>query len=550
MLSRVLAAVLVAGMAAPLVQAPQQQVPVFRSGVDVVPVTVTVTDQRGKPITDLAQTDFKVFENNKERPVVAFYPQRFEPGPPVEPSMSIARAYQPGVTPATRRTFMLVLGFGRIQEPTNALDGAMKFVREKLLPQDAVGVIALGRATKLTTDHRAIEEVLRRYKTHHERMVWDIIRFFLNTRGPGVCGGPPLPPEMLAGIDRDLFEGVLPATSIRGTLDLLLGMDLAAPTGERRWQEQLTFNQLLKDLEHACVNLSDVMATSSRLRLIAAIEALRYVEGEKHVIFMGNSITPARGRELLIARANDARVTIDFVSTAGMYVSRGGRSAFSGCQPCRDVVEATGGMYTSVDYMDQALTKVDERSRMSYLIGYTPASAALDGAYRQIRVEVNRPKVTVSYRNGYVASEQAAAIDVQDLVQTARADAASTYNGDATGIPVSVVVHPLASGAGQPQSVTVDITVAMSTISLPLVDGLHTGRLDVSVYCGDAKEKVVGQQVVGWNLRANDATHAGWVASGLTRTMTVPVTAKPKYVKVIVYDRSSDLVGSKSITIK
>ena len=124
----------------------------------------------------------------------------------------------------------------------------------------------------------------------------------------------------------------------------------------------------------------DVMATSGRFRLLAAIEALRYVEGEKHVVFLGSSITPARGRELVIARANDARVTIDFVSTSGMYVSPGGRFAFSGCQPCRDVVEATGGLYTSVDYMDQALAKVDQRSRTSYLLGYTPANTD-DGRY-------------------------------------------------------------------------------------------------------------------------------------------------------------------------
>ena len=556
MLIRALAAAVTAGLALSPVQQsspsppPQQQqppVPVFRSGTDLVPVTVTVTDQQGRPLNALRQSDFRVFENGKPRPIETFYPQLLEPGPVVEPAMSIAGVRRPGVTPATRRTFMLVLGFGRIQEPTSALDGAMKFVREHLLPQDAVGVIALHRATKITTDHRAIEKVLERYKSHHERMVWDIVSFFRRTRAYGTCGGPPLPADMLAGFDRDLFGDVLPPTAIRGTLDLILGMDLAAPTGERRWQEQLRFDQLLKDIEQACLNLSDVMTTSGRFRLLAAIEALRYVEGEKHVIFLGHSLTPARGRELVIARANDARVTIDFVSTSGMYVSPSGRSSFSGCQPCRDVVEATGGLYTSVDYMDQALAKVDQRSRTSYLIGYSPASTALDGTYRQIRVEVNRPKAAVSYRNGYFASEQPDALALHDLVETARTDAATKYNVDATAIPVTVTA---VNHTGSPPSVEVNITVALSTIPLQLMDGFRTGRLDITVYCGDAKEKVVGESQVSWNLRANEATYADWVARGLTRTMTVPVTAKAKFVKVIVYDKTADLVGSKSIEIR
>lgn len=555
MLARVIAAVLVAASAVvSLAQAPPQQpqVPVFRSGVDLVPVTVTVTDQQGRPVTDLKQSDFRVFEDNKERPVMAFYPQRLEPGPAVEPTMAIARARASGLAPATSRTFVLVLGFGRIQEPTNALDGAMKFVRENLLPQDAVSVIALHRATKFTTDHRAIEEVLRRYKTHHERMVWDITRFFMNTRAPGVCGGPPLPPEMLAGFERDLFDGIVPASSTRGTLDLLLGMDLAKPTGERSWQEQTTFKQVLKDLEHACVNLSDVMATSGYFRVLAAIEALRFVDGEKHVVFMGTGFAPRR-TELLTARANDARVTIDFVSTMGMVMTGmyqgkpvGPVRSFAGCAPCRDVAEATGGLYTSLDYMDQALTKVDQRSRASYLLGYAPLVPSLDGSYRRIRVEVNRPKVTVLYRNGYHAAEELPSLDVQDIVQAARVDAAATYNVDAGGIPVSVALRP----GGSRQLVTVDVTVGVSGIPMELVDGLRTGRLEVSVYCGDSKEKVVGETRATWNLRANTETYAEWVAKGLTRQVAVPVTAQPKYVKVVVYDRDSDLVGSKSITIK
>jgi len=550
MKSLVLAALIVVATA---VLSAQQQRPVFRTGTDLVPITVTVTDQQGRAVTDLKQADFKVFEDGRPRDVVTFVPQQLSPGPVTEPSMAIVRKRENGIVPATRRTFVIVLGFGRIQEPTKALDGAMTFVREHLLPQDAVAVMALNRTTALTTDHEAILKVLTRYKAEHERMVWDVVSFFRRTRAYQGCAGPPIPLEMLAGFDRDLFDGVLEPARVRNTLDLLLGMDVGAPTGEKPWQKRETFQELLKAVGRSCVTLSDAVVTSSRLKLYAAIEYLRYLDGEKHVVVLSNTSIAQnadRAREVA-ARANDARVTVDYVSTAGTYLSRSARSSSAGCLPCRDVATLTGGFYSSVDYVDKALAKVDHWSRSTYLLGYVPVNAERDGAYRQVRVEVNRPKVIVTHRNGYFASEEPAEINITDIVEEAKSAAARTYDVDAHDIDVDLTVKTVSAPRGKSDtgSVTVDVTVSMAALPLEFAAGLRTGQLEVSVYCGDAKEKVVGQTEVKWNLRADAPTYAAWVKDGLTRTLTVPITAGAKYVKVVVYDRQSNRTGSKTVTI-
>ena len=41
----------------------QSQVPSFRTGVDIVSVTVTVTDASGRYVTDLEQNDFAIYED-------------------------------------------------------------------------------------------------------------------------------------------------------------------------------------------------------------------------------------------------------------------------------------------------------------------------------------------------------------------------------------------------------------------------------------------------------------------------------------------------------
>ena len=69
-------------VAAALAQtAPQQQPPVFRSTTTVVPLTVTVLDEKGLPVTDLKASEFTVYENKQSREIVNFFPQAFAPGP-------------------------------------------------------------------------------------------------------------------------------------------------------------------------------------------------------------------------------------------------------------------------------------------------------------------------------------------------------------------------------------------------------------------------------------------------------------------------------------
>src|SRR5688572_28075213 len=95
----------------------QPQTPVFRGGIDVVPLTVTVTDQRGMPVNGLTQKDFRVIENGSPREIVGFFPQTLQPGEPSPPVVQIGRARDARLEPATRRMFLIVLAYGRIQEP-------------------------------------------------------------------------------------------------------------------------------------------------------------------------------------------------------------------------------------------------------------------------------------------------------------------------------------------------------------------------------------------------------------------------------------------------
>jgi Ca-activated chloride channel homolog len=78
------ASLILMGVAGPraLVQQEQQQPPVraqgptFRSGVDLINVTVTVTDSRGRFVSGLEKDDFTVYEDGKAQAIAYFASQR------------------------------------------------------------------------------------------------------------------------------------------------------------------------------------------------------------------------------------------------------------------------------------------------------------------------------------------------------------------------------------------------------------------------------------------------------------------------------------------
>ena len=83
----------------------------------------------------------------------------------------------------------------------------------------------------------------------------------------------------------------------------------------------------------------------------------------------------------------------------------------------------------------------------------------------------------------------------------------------------------------------VEITgIDAAQLGLTLADGVRTGRLELQVYAGDAKQTVIGDVAETLELQASEETYAGWLAGGIRRVVRVPSFGVPRYIKVVVYD--------------
>jgi len=590
----------------------------IRVRVRLIPVDVIVTDEHDKPVADLKREDFQVFENGRRQEVRHFSLQTFTAEPP-----SPGRRLMPGEVPALEiapqpaRTFLILMGRGRHQTPLKAVDALIRFVRNDLLPQDRVAVFAYNCATDFTTDHERIVQVLERYKKSNDK-----IESWLESRLRGlaaVYGIKEIPKSFQAEIDK-IFQSTellayrqVPAGRMteKGTIvrdwdkaaDLLLrDSDKAAETDIRTgiidpdaedpdpgWLLLLSlirFDSI--DADFVTISLpfdeyAPKVATSFQdlQNLYTCIEYLRYMEGEKHLIFFsGDGLLFSNGNEMneqgIVSMANDARVTIQAFQTGGTFADpeivptkgillltqpRGSTSPLPPPPPTisprnwsqafmlsvlQSVSKLTGGYATIGQDIGKALDRLNEITRVEYLLGYYPQDDRWDGKYRQIQVKVNRPGTKVFFRHGYYARDTLRPYDREEFLSYSRISAAGGYESDIGDIPFKVTTAK-AKDAGGAAQIKVDLQIDAEKVGFKMVGERHLGRLRIAIFYADASGKHLGDNWTTMNMDMPEGSYQRLLQSGIQFSALVPQKTANQILKVIIYDTWNDKVGSKLV---
>jgi VWFA-related protein len=565
---------------------PPQQVPgTIRSGISAVPIDVRVLDREGKPVTDLKQEDFIILEDGVRQRITQFVPQAMTPAAPTPGAkLALRNPAAAKVNTQNHRTFLLVLGRGRLQPPAKGVDGALKFVRERLLPQDLVAVLAWNRATDFTTDHAKVAQLLEQFKKKHESIESKLKQHFSGLQA--VYGSKEIPKSIQTEID-----GMFRAEGTPGARKLPTGVptdDRQLKEDERRITDALQRAEIIANratpspfdaAELARVEPFDVsfdqfveenaQTMQDLNNIYAGIQYMRYLEGEKHLVFFterGLFLPRLESDQSVAAQANDARIVIDTILTGGIAgpppqplgargmlppiqpPGGGFRNMFAGSS-LRNISDFTGGQ-SSINFMaEQALSRINDATLFGYLLGYYPSNPNWDGRYRRITVRVNRPGVRVLYRRGYYGRDQLVPFDRRQFLTYSRIASAGGYVGSISDIKLDLKASEVFID-GAPGEILAEVTIDVSKVTFTETDGIKIAALDVATFCGDNRQNLVGElwQKIEIKLRGEPFERA--MKEGLPYTARVPIKGQPRYVKVVVYDYGSDLAGSAQVEMK
>jgi VWFA-related protein len=352
----------------------------FRSGVLMVPVDVRVLNAQGKPVLGLVKDDFVVFEDGVPQPIVDF---------------TAATGHVEG-HPSDRRVFLIDANrhwLGVTEPGFGVVDEIVSFIERQLTPDDLVGFSARGRVTDITSDHAGIVEVIRRYDAFLHT-VYRRDRTGLGVRLERIRFEPPNSDLNIA------LDEVFAPGSARGRATKRSTQDFSALIDQIGREAVAAANGGTSRDDREAQSMARIREASAR-ELLADIDALKDLDGEKHIISIGTtSFASTDGDQRISEIASAARISVHIVRlTDPRYTQRELDMSI------QNLTARTGGLMFLERMPSEVFADIHRVTESAYHLSYLAPSATLDGRTHAIRVQLRKGlKGRVVARSSYVAS--------------------------------------------------------------------------------------------------------------------------------------------------
>jgi hypothetical protein len=101
---------------------------------------------------------------------------------------------------------------------------------------------------------------------------------------------------------------------------------------------------------------------------------------------------------------------------------------------------------------------------------------------------------------------------------------------------------------GAKHLITARVLIDTAHLLLAPEGSMRTGQLELKIFVGDARERVIASEAVRIQIR-EASPPAATPAPGFQRTFLLQTSEVPAYVKVVVYEYGTDRLGSRSIKL-
>jgi VWFA-related protein len=441
--------------------------PVFRGGIDIVQLDVTVLDGERRPVRGLASGDFTVYVGGQPRPVVAFRPVELPPPPP-EPLARWMRNIAADVVTNTRpvgRVVAIVIDDGSFGRAGAADLFAVRKMRDVARAAvDELGPDDLGAVLFTENGHTS-----QNFTTDRRRL--------------------------LAAIeDASLFPSS--------------GADLgdlkrpSCPCGNCSIE---ALGRIADSLRPLATQRKLVVYASAGLPVEPAI-AVPYNPIGQAEVYEREHCNAANQRAMaeVFRRAGLANVTIQAVDVRGLLASGGIDHRVGFLQA---MAESTGGRaVVRTNEMERDVPALFEETSSYYLLGVAPPEGSADNRLHRVDVRVARPGLDVRTRRGFyvpTAAERKAMTAVAE-----NADDAVEGPLPRSDLPLGVNVAPFADRSNSGRSalaIILSVTEPNRALGIRRSEPLKVVATAFNAESGRSVSSQEQTVQVSWNATSNAA---------------------------------------------
>lgn len=487
--------------------------PTFRTGTNLVQVSVVAQNKDGKPVADLRREDFQILDNGTPQDIRLFLLQKPDAEAPAAKTTGVFRN-RVGMDKTSAHSVFL---FDNLNiDPGNTAFAHTARARIKAMtalraipPGDEIAIFALWCRF----------QVIRNWTADRDSMLAGLEKF---APAPDGCRKPPDTGEHMHSVlehqfDRDYARYVATRYNAPPTTAELGAGELPPPSDLNSAQAS--------SMEAANFAVMMQLVTDRQISQLA--DYLAEIPGRKNLIWIAANFPLLKPT---IRKLIDADVAIYPVDTLGsqiaLQVFKDERAA-----QLRGWATATGGKYyTDRDDLDVAIEEAMNDGRTSYILGFYPSNPDRDVSEHRIEVRTDRPGVNLRYRTTYAVAAPVAppppksTSPVRDLVLAMKRPVDST----AIGIAASVT-H------AAPRLLNVAVTFDISNLNLEFNQGQWTGSAEfVSRFVTDDDKQAGDATARTMTFHLKPATYAAMLQHGYLyrEHLTVPQKAAELYLAI------------------
>src|SRR5262245_4280533 len=527
----------------------------FRVPVQEVVLHVLVTGPGGKPLLDLSDADFKIYEDGKLQTIRSLSRESYLPGTSSSPSPAaeVPKTREESAS-GQHRYVSIILDDLTLANPKRArslIDVLKTFVSEQMTESDLVSLQTASGRVRLpfTGSKKTLLYVLEGLPDQ------------LQITGPARSGCPLLTDLQAQNIRDNHPDGSSLEVAI---LETILCERLERNPNATEIATTLVRSRAMQ--QHEEVQYRNRLLLEC---LQQHLRSLRHIEGRKSLILFSDGFLPEDLRYELqdvVNAALRAGVILNAIDLRGLYTGvyqaedrvlvgkTGGEHIVLSqkarmqaddlnrqMEPLRQITSETGGTFIhSRNDLSEALASITGSQNFYYAMSYSSPAPDSDGRYHRIRVEVSQPGARVVHREGYFAAHEQLTYDrrrKEDILAALRAPA------DLTDIPVNLSFKASRLDEDLVQ-LAVLARVPLKTLRFLDEDARRRNLIHLVVVALDQEGKYVDGIARAIQLNLTEPAYAGLLRQGLVSRVNMSLPPGRYQVQVVVRESVQARMGS------